>query len=150
MDENPIDEQIRQLLASNARLAVVGLSPKPHRDSHQVSAYMQQQGYAITPVYPREDEILGEPCMRSLTEAAARGPLEIVNVFRRSEDVPPIVDEAIASGAAAIWMQLGVAHREAAERARDAGLMVVQNRCIKIEHQRLMPGPSTSDENSPG
>lgn len=127
---------MRALLA-DTDLAVVGLSPKPHRTSHQVSAYMQRAGYSLTPVHPRCVDVLGEVCHPDLSAAAAAGPIGIVNIFRRSEDVPPVVDEAIAVGARSIWMQLGIAHPEAAERARAAGIPVVMDRCIKVEHARL-------------
>ena len=131
---------MRALLADTTDLAVVGLSPKPHRTSYQVSAYMQRAGYAITPVHPRCMDVLGEVCHPDLTAAAVAGPIGIVNVFRRSADVPPVVDEAIAVGARAIWMQRGIAHPEAAEAARASGIPVVMDRCIKVEHARLFGG----------
>lgn len=116
--------------------AVVGLSPKPHRDSYMVARYMQAHGWRIVPVNPMAagQSILGEPVYPSLAEAARVERIELVNCFRNSADIPPIVDEAIAIGAQAVWMQLGVEHDEAAERARQAGLRVVQNRCLKIDH----------------
>ncbi len=131
---------MRALLADITDLAVVGLSPKPHRTSYRVSAYMQRAGYAITPVHPRHRDVLGEVCHPDLTAAAVAGPIGIVNVFRRSEDVPPVVDEAIAVGARAIWMQRGIVHPEAAEAARAGGIPVVMDRCIKVEHARLFGG----------
>ena len=118
-------------------IAVVGLSPKAHRDSHHVAEYLQQQGYRIVPVNPQATEILGERCWPSLTEAAQHERIDLVDVFRNSADVPPIADEAIAIGARALWLQLGVRHDEAAARARAAGLAVVQDKCTLVEHQRL-------------
>lgn len=119
-------------------VAVVGLSPKTHRDSHIVARYMQAHGWRIVPVNPNaEGEILGEKVYPSLTEAARHERIELVDCFRNSADIPPIVDEAIAIGAQAVWMQLGVDHAAAAEKARTAGLLVVQDRCLKIDHAEL-------------
>ena len=115
------------------RVAVVGLSSDAWRDSYGVSRYMQSQGYDITPVNPNEVEVLGVrayPSLRDLPE-----PPEVVNVFRRPEFVSGVVDEAIEVGAKAIWLQLGVTDHEAAQRARDAGLLVVMDRCIMVEHR---------------
>lgn len=118
-------------------IAVVGLSPKPHRTSFQVSSVMQAAGYRIIPVNPLAREVLGETAYPSLHEAAQHHTIELVNCFRNSEDIPPIVDEAITIGAKAIWMQLGIRHDEAAAKATAAGLLVVQDRCIKVEHHIL-------------
>ncbi|MEN9472896.1 MAG: hypothetical protein RLZZ495_985 [Pseudomonadota bacterium] len=118
-------------------VAVVGLSPKPHRDSFRVTEYMQGQGWKIIPINPNAREILGETAYPSLTEAARHHRIELVNVFRNSEDVPPIVEEAIALNARAIWLQIGIWHDEAMQRAQDAGLWVVQNRCLMVEHARF-------------
>lgn len=130
------DDDIRWVLRHCRTVAVVGLSPKPHRDSYQVARYMQARGWRIVPVNPMAagQTILGEPVYPSLTEAARHERIELVNCFRNSADIPPIVDEAIAIGALAVWMQLGVEHEAAAEQARQAGLRVVQNRCLKIDH----------------
>ena len=119
-------------------IAVVGLSPKPHRDSYRVSQYMQSHGYRIVPINPLASEILGERCYPSLREAAAQVSIDVVNCFRNADDIPPLADDAIAIGAKGLWMQLGIAHEAAAEKARAAGLSVVQDRCIKVEHARLM------------
>lgn len=132
------DEQMRAILREHRAIAVVGLSPKTWRPSHDVAAYMARAGYRITPVNPRCDEVLGVRCVPDLPRAAEQDPVEIVNVFRRAEAVPPVVDEAIAVGARAIWMQLGIVHDQAAEKARAAGIAVVMDRCIKIEHARLL------------
>jgi predicted CoA-binding protein len=124
------------ILTRYRTVAVVGLSPKPHRDSHEVSRYMQAHGWRIIPINPNASEILGERVYPTLTEAARDHTIELVNVFRNSDDVPPVVDEAIAIGAKAIWLQLGVAHDVAAAQAHAAGLQVVQNKCLKVEHAR--------------
>ena len=130
------DDDIRWVLRHCRTVAVVGLSPKPHRDSYMVARYMQARGWRIVPVNPMatSQTILGEPVYPSLTEAARHARIELVNCFRNSVDIPPIVDEAIAIGALAVWMQLGVEHEDAADRARKTGLRVVQNRCLKIDH----------------
>jgi len=128
------DDTIATILESCRTVAVVGLSPKPHRDSYQVARYMQAHGWRIVPINPNAAEILGEKAYPSLTEAARFERIELVNCFRNSADIPPIVDEAIRIGARAVWMQLGIEHAEAAGKARAAGLAVVQNRCLKIDH----------------
>jgi len=117
---------------------VVGLSPKTHRASYEVSAYMQQQGWRIIPVNPlaKVPEILGEKVYATLTEAAAHTRIDLVDVFRNSEDVPPVAEEAIAIGARALWLQLGIRNDAACEAARAAGLEVVQDRCLLVEHRR--------------
>ncbi len=130
------DRALQHILKHYRTVAVVGLSPKTHRDSHEVAAYMQSKGWRIIPINPNALEILGEPAYPSLSEAAKVERIELVNVFRNSEDIPPVVDEAIAIGAPAIWMQLGIAHEAAAARARAAGMHVVQNRCLLVEHRR--------------
>lgn len=134
------DAAITTLLRECRSIAVVGLSPKAHRDSHHVALYLQQQGYRIVPVNPMAagQPILGEPCWPSLTEAARHHRIDLVDVFRNSADVPPIVEEAIAIGAKFLWLQLGVEHDAAAARARAAGLLVVQDYCTLVEHQRLV------------
>ena len=123
------------ILNTYRTVAVVGLSPKSHRESFGVAQYMQAQGWRIIPINPNASDILGETAYPSLTEAARHHTIGLVNVFRNSEDVPPVVDEAIALGATAIWLQLGIEHAEAAQKARDAGLQVVQNKCLKVEHR---------------
>ncbi|MBC7918863.1 MAG: CoA-binding protein [Rhodoferax sp.] len=124
------------LLAQPRTVAVVGLSPKPHRDSFRVAAYMQAQGWRIVPINPNATEILGEKAYPTLSEAAREHRIELVNVFRNSADVPPVIDESIAIGAPAVWLQLGIAHDAATAKARAAGLQVVENRCLKVEHAR--------------
>jgi predicted CoA-binding protein len=115
------------------RVAVVGLSSDPSRPSNDVAAYLQRNGYEIIPVNPVETEVLGERAYASLSDIPE--PPEVVDVFRRSEFVSPIVDEAIKVGAKAVWLQQGVINEEAARKAREAGLLVVMDRCMKIEHR---------------
>ena len=127
--------EIAELLRQAKTIAVVGLSSDVFRPSHGVTAYMQQHGYRIIPVNPKETEILGEKCYSDLS--AIPVPIDIVDIFRRSEFVPELVTEAIRIGAKAVWMQEGVEHAEAAAKARAAGLIVVEDRCILKEHRRL-------------
>lgn len=129
------DSKLREILENSKTIAVVGLSPKPERDSHEVAHYLQQAGYTIIPVNPTADEILGEKVYPDL--ASIPGKIDIVDIFRRSEHVPPIVDEAIGVGARTVWMQLGVVNEDAAKKAADAGLDVVMDRCTLREHRRL-------------
>jgi predicted CoA-binding protein len=136
---------LRRILGECRTLAVVGLSPQWHRPSFFAAKYMQAHGYRIVPVNPGASEILGEACYPSVSAAAqalaARGErIDMVDCFRRSADIPPLAEEAIAIGARCLWLQLGVANEAAAQRARSAGLDVVQNRCVKIEHARLFGG----------
>ncbi|MEO5659983.1 MAG: CoA-binding protein, partial [Polaromonas sp.] len=126
-------------ILNNCRtIAVVGLSPKPYRASFDVARYMQSAGYRIIPINPNVSEVLGEKAYATLKEAAQHETIELVNCFRNSEDIPPIVEEAIAIGAKALWMQLGVSNAAAAELAEAAGLLVVQDHCIKIDHRVLL------------
>ena len=129
---------IQTILQNCRTIAVVGLSPKPARDSHHVALYLQQQGYRIVPINPMAQEILGERCWPTLTEAAQHLQIDLVDVFRNSADVAPIADEAIAIGAKALWLQQGVRDDAACERARAAGLLAVQDRCTLVEHERLV------------
>ena len=129
---------ILRVLRSWRRIAVVGLSANPNRPSHFAAVYLIAKGYEVIPVNPAYREVLDRRCYPSLAEVPQ--PLEVVNLFRRSEDVPPLVEEAIALGAKAIWMQLGVIHLEAHRKAQEAGLPVVMDRCMKIEHARYAGG----------
>ena len=126
-------ERITELLKSAKTIAVVGLSDSPNRTSYGVSQYMQSQGYRVIPVNPAIAESLGEKAYPTLSDVPEK--IDIVNVFRRSEFVPDVVDEAIRLGVPAIWMQEGVVHEEAAEKARAAGIFVVMDRCILKEHR---------------
>ena len=140
---------LRDVLHRCRTLAVVGLSPQWHRPSYFAAKYMQSHGYRIVPVNPLVaadgGSILGERCFASVVEAAQAvaqqgGHIDLVDVFRKSADIPPLAEEAIAIGARCLWLQLGVRNDEAAERAEAAGLQVIQNRCVKIEHARLFGG----------
>jgi predicted CoA-binding protein len=124
----------KEILQKYKRIAVVGLSSDPGRASYGVSRYMQNSGYAITPVNPNEVTVLSEKAYASLDEVP--GPIEIVDIFRRPEFVPDIVEAAIRRDAKVIWMQLGVVHEEAAQRARAAGLEVVMDVCILQDHMK--------------
>lgn len=130
------DREIRQLLETSKTIAVVGLSDKPDRDSYRVAEYLQRQGYRVIPVNPTVDEVLGEKSYASVS--AIPEPVDVVDIFRRPDAVGPVVEDAIAAGAKAVWMQLGVVNEEAAEAAEAAGLQVVMDRCMKIEHSRLL------------
>ncbi|MEI8028475.1 MAG: CoA-binding protein [Comamonadaceae bacterium] len=129
-------DDIRHILSNCRTVAVVGLSPKPHRDSYGVALYMQKQGWRIIPVNPNAAEILGQKAYPNLLEAARYERIELVNVFRNSDDVAPIAAEAIAIGAQALWLQLGIENTAAASAAQAAGLRVVQNKCLMVEHAR--------------
>lgn len=138
-------DRIAHILNHCRTIAVVGLSPKPHRASFDVARYMQAAGYRIIPINPNETQVLGERAYPTLTDAAAHETFEMVNCFRNSEDIPAIVDETIAlratrsgSGIQAVWMQLGISNVDAAAKAEAAGLLVVQNHCLKIDHRVLL------------
>ena len=119
-------------------IAVVGLSDNPARPSHGVSSYMQSQGYRIIPVNPNHRKILGEVCYSSLTDIPKRVRIDVVNIFRRPETVMPVVEQAIQIGARCVWMQEGVINYEAAGKAEEAGLCVVMDRCLLVEHSRYV------------
>lgn len=135
--ENPSRDEIKRILQETKNIAVVGLSGDPDKTSHMVSAAMQAKGYRIIPVNPKETEILGEKCYKSLADIPE--PIDIVNVFRRPEHTPPIAAEAVAAGAKVLWLQLGIVNDEAAAIAADGGLTVVMDRCIKVEDSILLP-----------
>ena len=133
-----MDDTIRRVLTETTTWAVVGCSPSPHRDSHRIAALMRRRGFRVVPVNPAVDEVLGERAYASLAEVREAGiEVDVVDVFRRSDQAGAHVDEAIAVGARAVWLQLGVIDEAAAERARDAGLDVVMDRCPAIELPRL-------------
>lgn len=134
--ENPSADDIRALLGRVKTIAVLGLSPKPDRPSFVVARAMQRYGYRIVPVRPATREILGETCYARLADVPE--PIDLVDVFRASEHVPAIVDECIALGIKAIWLQEGVVHPEAAARAQAAGISVVMDRCIYKDYVGLM------------
>ena len=132
-------ERMPYILNHCRTIAVVGLSPKPHRASFDVSRYMQAAGYRIIPINPvvaaAGEQVLGEKAYATLIDAAQHEKIDLVNCFRNSEDIPPIVDAAIAIGAKAVWMQLGISNPLAAAKAAAAGLLVVQDHCLKIDHR---------------
>lgn len=134
--ENPGEEEIRGLLERVRRIAVVGLSPKPYRDSHRVARYLLERGYEIVPVYPREQEILGQRVFRRVEDIDP--PVELVNVFRRSEELPGVIDAALKARADSLWLQLGCIDEAGALRARAAGVTVVMDRCLMVDHARLL------------
>ena len=137
--------QLRNILGTCRTIAVVGLSPQWHRPSFFAAKYMQEHGYRIVPINPSASEILGQRSFPSVTAAAQAlakdgVTIDMVDCFRKSADIPPIADEAIAIGAKCLWMQLGVINEAAAAQALEAGLEVVMDRCVKIEHARLFGG----------
>ncbi len=135
---------IKQILDECRTIAVVGLSSNTWRASHSVSAYMQEKGYRIIPVNPNETEVLGEKVYASLADVPEK--FELVNVFRRSEEAGAVVDEAIRTGAKAVWLQEGVIDGAAAKRALEAGLLVVMDRCILKEHARMQRAMRSAEE----
>lgn len=136
MFQNPSDEQLIDLLKNSKTIAVVGLSNDPAKASYLVASYEQSQGYEIVPVNPTVDSVLGRKSHASLTEV--EGPVDIVNVFRRSHEVAGVIDQAIGIGAKAVWTQLEIVDEEAAKKAQEAGLVVVMDKCLKVEHFRLL------------
>ena len=133
-----MDTSIVHCLSECKTIAVVGLSPKSHRDSYRVSKYMQSQGYRIVPVNPNASEVLGERAYATLSEAAQHARIDMVNCFRNAEDIPPIAQEAMDIGAKAFWLQLGIAHAEACAQAAKAGLSIVQDKCLMVEHAQWL------------
>jgi len=139
------EEEIKLVLERYSTIAVVGLSRDPAKDSYRVAEYLKARSYRIIPINPFADEILGEKCYRTLLDVpeSLQNTIEIVDIFRPAEDVPPIVDQAIQlkkmyGNPRVVWMQLGIVNEVAAERARKAGLVVVMDRCMMIEHKRLI------------
>ncbi|MBC3862057.1 CoA-binding protein [Undibacterium jejuense] len=139
---------IADLLRKSKTIAVVGLSPKIHRASYSVAADMQAHGYRIIPINPREagKMILSERCYADLAEAQQHHHIDIVDCFRSADDIPPIAQAAIQIGARCLWMQSGIVNIDAARSAHEAGLIVVMDRCLKIEHQRLLVNINTYTE----
>jgi len=127
---------MRRLLEGARRIAVVGLSPKPWRDSNHIGQYLLDRGYEVIPVYPRQEEILGQKVYRRVQDIP--GGVDLVDVFRRSEEVSGVVDDALAARAPAIWLQLGCVDEGAAERATAAGVLVVMDRCIMVDHRHIL------------
>jgi predicted CoA-binding protein len=127
-------DPIAEILKSYNTIAVVGLSSNPARPSHGVARYLKDAGYRIIPVNPNERKVLDEKCYARVEDVPDK--IDIVDIFRRAEDVPPVVDGAIRAGAKVIWMQVGIDNAEAGEKARAAGIMVVMDACILVEHQK--------------
>jgi len=134
---NATPEEVRRILSTSKNVAVIGLSDNPDRDSHRVAAYLQQHGYRIIPVNPKVTTVLGEPAYPRLRDVPV--PVDVVDIFRKPDAVPEIVEDAIALGARVIWMQEGIAHNAAADRARAAGLTVVMNKCMLKELRAANP-----------
>lgn len=132
------DGEIKDTLGRVKTIAVIGISPKGDRPSHIVASYLKSKGYRIIPVRPDGETILREKVYHNLMEIPKEIEVDVVDIFRKSEDVPPIVEEAIQRGAKVVWMQEGIIHKEAGEKAEKAGLKVVMDRCMKKEHQRLL------------
>ncbi|VAW40833.1 hypothetical protein MNBD_DELTA03-995 [hydrothermal vent metagenome] len=129
------DEELCRILSDTQRIAVVGMSPKPNRPSNQVAAWLMAAGFEVIPVNPGQSTIMGRKCYPDLESIPGR--VDIVDVFRRPAEVPAIVDSALRIRAKVLWLQLGVIHAEAARRAQAAGLRVIMDRCLKVEHKRL-------------
>jgi len=135
-----MDNRIKKILCEARNVAVVGLSPKTDRPSHRVASFLKEKGYKIIPVRPGIKEILEENTYPSISEIPKEIIIDIVDIFRRPQEVPPIVEEAIETGAKVIWMQEGIVNEEAAKMARGAGLEVVMDRCMLKEYDRLLQG----------
>jgi predicted CoA-binding protein len=137
---------LRRILIENKRVAIVGLSDDWSRPSNFVGKYLLEHGFEVIPVNPKYDEILGQKCYADLKDIPT--PVDMVDLFQRSDRIPPFVDDAIKIGAKVVWMQLGIINEEAAQKARDAGLEVVMDRCVKIEYARLFGGLNTAGVNT--
>jgi predicted CoA-binding protein len=130
-------DRLARLVRTARRIAVVGLSPKPERPSHSVAAYLQRAGYTIVPVHPAGGVTLGERVHADLRSAAASGPIDIVNIFRRSEHIPALLDQLLELHPPLVWLQQGIRHDEVAKRLEAAGIAVVMDRCLAVDHQIL-------------
>ncbi len=135
-DHTPPSREMEKILRNSKRIAIVGLSPKTSRDSNRVARYLLEQGYDIIPVNPGQQQILGRTCYPSLEDIPF--PIEVANLFLNPTRVPPVVEQCIRIGVKTIWMQLGVVHNEAARIARKAGIEVIMNRCIMVEHRNML------------
>jgi predicted CoA-binding protein len=137
------DQEMRDILKSAKTVASVGLSSNQEKESFSIVAYLMDKGYTILPVNPKADEILGAKVYKSLSDIPDQ--VDVVQVFRRPEDVPPVVDEAIKIGAKVVWMQEGIVNEDAAQKAREAGLQVVMDACMRATHRRLNIGPKSEN-----
>ena len=142
-NDNPSPDEIKNILERSKKIAIVGLSPKEERDSNRVAKFLMEKGYEIVPVNPGQKEILGQDCFKTLTDIPFK--VDLVDLFLNPERVPPVVDQAIEIGAPVLWMQEGVIHHEAAQKAREAGLTVVMDRCTKHEHKKLFGDPASEE-----
>jgi uncharacterized protein len=133
--DHPSSAEIIEILKTCRKIAVVGLSPKEERDSNKVARYLSEHGYEIIPVNPGQAEILGRECFKTLKDIPFK--VDMVDLFLDTRHIPPVVEQAIEIGAKVIWMQKGISHREAADKAAKAGIKVIMNRCVKEEHVRL-------------
>jgi predicted CoA-binding protein len=133
----PDPSRVAEIVRAARRIAVVGLSPKPERPSHGVAAYLQRAGYTIIPVHPAGGVTLGERVHPDLRSAATAGPIDIVNIFRRSEYIPGLLDAMLEVKPALVWMQQGIRHKEVARKLEEAGIAVVMDRCLAVDHQFL-------------
>lgn len=135
---NSNKDEIKKILEDTKTVAIIGCSPKPEKDSNRVAVYLQNAGYKIIPVYPKEETILGERVYRSLSDIPKDIKIDMVDIFRKPEVIAEVVDESLNRGDVwCVWTQLGLVHNEAAKKAEDAGLKVVQSHCTKIEHAAL-------------
>jgi predicted CoA-binding protein len=134
-DDNPPRGEIKAILERSKKIAVVGLSPKEERDSNKVAKYLKENGYEIVPVNPGQKEILGQKCYKTLEEIPYS--VDVADLFLNPTKVPAVVDQAIKKGVGVIWMQLGVIHHEAAQKAREAGITVVMDKCMTQEHEKM-------------
>src|SRR5210317_1203868 len=139
-------KDLRRILSDYKRVAMVGLSEDWSRPSNFAAKYLLDHGFEVIPVNPKYPEILGQKCYADLRDIPT--PVDVVNMFQRTQSIPPFVDQAIEIGAKVVWMQLGIIHEEAAQKARDAGLEVVMDRCMKIEYARLFGGLNTIGVNT--
>ncbi len=130
------DQELKDLLTRSKTIAVIGASPKPWRDSGSIAEMLNRKGYKVYPVNPKYQEILGMKCYPNLKSIPEK--IDIVDIFRNPDNVEPVIDEAIAVGAKSVWMQLGVINQTAAKKAEEAGLDVVMDRCISVEHRALV------------
>ena len=135
----PSDVELRSILGDARTIAVVGLSSRPDRPSHDVAAFLQRRGYRIVPVNPNETEVLGERAYPSLLEIPEEIEIDVVDVFRRASDTPPVARDAVARGAKVLWLQEGILNDEARQIAEDAGLTVIMGVCIRVEWKRVTP-----------
>jgi hypothetical protein len=136
----PSEAEIEEILRTSRRIAVVGLSRKPERPSHSVAAYLQRAGYEIVPVHPLGGVTLGAPVYPDLRSAAATGPIDVVDIFRRTEFIPALLDDLLAIRPRLVWMQFDIVHDATARRLEEDGIRVVMDRCLAVDHHAMMGG----------